>query len=200
MSYLPPCVCIASALIMPPFLIIASDMSNPHSNNQHGIKICLFHLQSYVSNLFTFYAFQTLQTMSCTPCLKISAERRVGVDSVPMSNWWDWMNSFPISSGCSQSTFNPYSDNLVHRKHTLSSLWKRLGIVSVCKPYWISKLMILLVGGVSLRCSNAWKTPVYSFLGRHLPFFWGAITSELLLVMKLGSIYMITLMMSSTNG
>src|SRR5882724_4581576 len=42
MSCLPPCFRIASALIVPPFLIIASDMSNPCSNNQHGIKILLF--------------------------------------------------------------------------------------------------------------------------------------------------------------
>jgi len=48
---------------------------------------------------------------------------------------------------------------------------KRLGIVSVCKPYWISKSMILLVSGVSLGCSNAWQTLVYLFIGRHLPLF-----------------------------
>src|SRR5882724_6969200 len=44
---------------------------------------------------------------------------------------------------------------------------------SICKPYWISKLMILLVIGVSLRCGNTWQTPVYSFLGRHSPIVLG---------------------------
>src|SRR5882724_1305175 len=33
-------------------------------------------LKSHVSKLFTFYAFQTLQTMSCGLCLSNSAERR----------------------------------------------------------------------------------------------------------------------------
>ena len=91
------------------------------------------------------------------------------------------MNSFlsSISGACSQFTFNPYSDNLVHRKHTPSSLQKRLGIISVHKPYWISKLMILLVGGVSLRCGNAWQTLVYLFLSKHSPHVCLAITSEL---------------------
>jgi len=62
---------------------------------------------------------------------------------------------------------------------------------SMCKPYWISKLMILLVSGVSL---TVWQclanTIITSVLGRltHL-FFGGAITSELLLVMKLESTY-----------
>jgi len=79
--------------------------------------------------------------------------------------------------------FNPYSDNLVHRKCMLSSLQKMLGIVSVHKNNSMPeqhvqalldiKLMILLVGGVSLRCGNAWQTLVYLFLSRHSPPFLG---------------------------
>src|SRR5882724_4354865 len=62
-------------------LIVASDMSNPHGNNQHGIKICMYSLKSHISKLFMFHAFQTLQKMSCELYLSNSAKRRAGEKS-----------------------------------------------------------------------------------------------------------------------
>jgi len=63
MSCLPPCYHIASALIMPPFLIIATDMSNPHGNKSAWDQNMYVHWNLMSPSYLLFMHFQTLQTM-----------------------------------------------------------------------------------------------------------------------------------------
>ena len=77
-----PCFHIASAQIMPPFLIIASDMSNPCSNNQHGINICMF---TEISCLQVIY-FLCISDPPDDELQAMFEQFSQEKDSVPMSN------------------------------------------------------------------------------------------------------------------
>ena len=153
------CLPIANALIVPPFLIIASDISNPCGNNQHGIKI--------VCSTFNLMSPPCLHFMHFKPSRRWAAGY---VWTIQPREEWEWTQyqweTDEIEWTISQVQYPVCVPNLLST-HILTiwcigsihcPLYERGWVSLVCartsqclnsmfKPYWISKLMILQVVG-----------------------------------------------------
>ena len=159
-------------------------MSNPCSNNQHGIKILLF---TEISCLQVIYfvcisdppdnemqaMFEQFSQEKGRRGLNANEQLMRFNEQFPKFNIWCmfpiyFQPIFCLTIWCIGSICCP-----LYERGWVSLVCARTTqhLNSMCKPYWISKSMIFQVGGVSLRCGNTWQTLIYLFLGRHLPLF-----------------------------